>query len=73
MPTCSICAKFVKGKDQPGQDQSTFVCEDCQNLVNLDVWKKELAELKKKGEKANPSEIRRKEFLEKKIASIQKE
>ena len=70
--TCSICGKEVETELQPGQDNSTFVCEDCQNAKNLEIWKKEKNELDKKEDK-NDSELRRLDFLKAKIKDLETE
>ena len=69
---CSICGREFEGGDQPDQDNSTFICEDCQNQKNLKAWKDELAKLMKKKE-ANSAELRRVDFLKAKVSSLETE
>jgi endogenous inhibitor of DNA gyrase (YacG/DUF329 family) len=71
MPVCSKCGTSTPSKTVIStQDNSTYVCDKCQNLVNLDVWKDELKNIEKMHDR-NPSQERRIEFLKKKIAEVE--
>lgn len=70
MPICTKCGTNIPADTQPGQDNTTFICENCQNLVNLKALEAELSELKKLKDQATPSQLRRLEFVEILIAEI---
>lgn len=55
---------------QPGQDNTTFICEDCQNTTDLKSLENELSLLKKGRDSLTPSQLRRLEFLENLIKKI---
>lgn len=73
MPICITCGKDVPGGTDPTQDQSTFICDECQDVINLEAWKDELKEIQKLKEDATPSQITRGEWLQKKIKEVEKE
>lgn len=70
MPICIKCGRNVSADTQPGQDNSTFICEECQSLVDLKVLEAELGNLKKLGTKATPSQLRRLAYIEDLIQKI---
>ena len=72
MPICTKCGIDIPAETQDGQDNNTFICGDCQDKVNLKVWKEEVIQLKdleKKG-KATVSQIKRLEKLNTKVKNI---
>ena len=69
MPICTKCRIDIPGTTQDGQDKSTFICAECQDKVNLKVWKEEaigLKDLEKNG-KVTVSQIKRLEKLNTKV------
>ena len=61
MPVCIKCGlETAGGSKDPTQDNSTFICEKCQNKVNVHVWKNEL---KKYGTDEVGLRLKRKNFL----------
>lgn len=71
MPICIKCGKEFPGSNDPSQDQSTFICDECQDLINLKAWKSELRELKKKAAKVTPSQEARRSWVDKKIKEVE--
>lgn len=70
---CTKSGKEIEVEEvQEGQDNTTFVCREEMDKVNLPAFTKELEELKTKDERTD-SEDTRIEFLNKKIASIGQE
>lgn len=67
---CTICKKEFKGSDDPTQDNSTFVCDKCQDKKNLEAWKNERDETIKSKIKT-PSQETRLEWLNKKIEVVE--
>jgi len=68
---CTKCGKAITVPAvQEGQDNTTFVCDICQDKINLPAFQAELAELEAKADKTE-SELTRIEFLKAKIASTQ--
>jgi len=63
MPICTVCGTDVPARTQPGQDNSTFICDRCQSAANVESWRKELKEIQKLGAKANDSQLKRSKFL----------
>ena len=65
---CTKCGKEVEieGILQEGGDNTTFVCKECQEAINIPSYKDEIAELKSKSERTE-SEDRRIEFLNAKL------
>lgn len=72
MPICTKCGTDIPAETQDGQDNNTFVCETCQDKVNLKVWKEETVQLKtlEKSGKATVSQLKRLEKLNTKVKSI---
>jgi hypothetical protein len=66
---CTICKKEFPDNDDLTQDQSIFVCDACQDKINLDAWKNELA-LVSKSQVKTPSQEVRLEWLKKKIEKV---
>lgn len=67
---CTICKKEFQGSNDPTQDNSTFVCETCQDKKNLEPWKNEMEAIAKSKIKT-PSQEGRLEWLKKKIEKIE--
>lgn len=71
--TCTKTGKEVEVEEvQEGQDNTTFVCREAQDKINLPAFEKELDDLKGKDERTESEDVRIK-FLEDKIASISTE
>lgn len=70
MPICIKCQTSVIAPIQEGQDQSTFVCDSCQDLINVKEWESELKDLDKLGSKANSSQSRRANWVRKKLKTV---
>jgi len=75
MPICIKCGNEISGSVQDGQDNSTFVCEICQNAVNLPIWEKEEKDLEKKVKtnEASSTEIKRLDLIKRLIAASKTE
>lgn len=68
---CSKCHKEIEVPSEPIADNSTFVCEECQDKINLPAWEKEIAELEGT-EKPTESQTRRLAFLKEKVEALNK-
>ena len=70
--TCRSCGKKVKTTGSG--DFSTFVCDECQEKINLPAYKAELKEYEAmaKAKTITDSQIGRAKFLKDKIAKIEK-
>ena len=70
--TCRTCGKKVKTTGTG--DFSTFVCDTCQEKINLPAYKSELKELEGLAAKKQitESQIVRAKFIKEKIAKIGK-
>lgn len=70
--TCRSCGKKVKTTGSG--DFSTFVCDECQERINLPAYKTELKEYEDmaKAKTITDSQIVRAKFLKAKIAGIEK-
>jgi len=71
MPKCIECGASVRGKKQPGQDNSFFVCDACQDKKNLKAWKEERKKLIELGKSRSPSQSRRLKRVEEFIAKVE--
>lgn len=69
MPICTLCEVDTPSPTQDGQDNSTYVCSDCQDKINLKEWKNENANLVTlaKKDKATVSQLRRLKKVKNKI------
>jgi endogenous inhibitor of DNA gyrase (YacG/DUF329 family) len=68
--TCKSCGKKVKTTGSG--DFSTFVCEACQEKINLPAYKAEITELKN-NESITESQKVRLQFLRTKVKAIEPE
>jgi endogenous inhibitor of DNA gyrase (YacG/DUF329 family) len=70
--TCKSCGKKVKTTGSG--DFSTFVCEECQEKINLPAYKSELKEYEALAAKKQitESQIVRAKYIKDKIAKIEK-
>ena len=65
---CIKCGKEIEVEEiQKGQDVTTFVCEECQEAINLPAYQEELKSYQAKSERTE-SEDKRVEFLKAKIS-----
>ncbi len=70
MPICTVCGKNVPANTQPGQDNSTFICNEDQEKIDLPVLEAELSELKKLKTNATTSQLGRLSFIETLVVKI---